>query len=77
LEDKLYFQITFDSKRISSWFGMVWASILAFGVNCLVTKRRKRIIILWLLRKDLKYNRQARKEQMYRMFGYRKEHHEN
>lgn len=67
----MYFQITFDSKRISSWFNMLCASILAFGINHLITKRRKRIILLWLLKKDLKYKRQSRKEQMDRMFGYR------
>ena len=65
----MYFQITFDSKRIGRWFGLLWASILAFGINHLVPKRRKRIIITWLLRKDLKYKRQARKQQMETMFG--------
>lgn len=65
----MYFQITFDSKAIGSWFRNIQAVILSFMINHFLTKRRKRIIIVWLLRKDLKYNRQARKEQMDRMFG--------
>ena len=65
----MYFQLTFDSKVISSWFNMVYASIIAFGMNHLITKRRKRIIIVWLLRKDLIYRRQANKEQMEAILG--------
>lgn len=68
----MYFQITFDSDVIKSFFEYIWLSILAFGINHLITKRRKKIITIWLQKKELKYDRIYRKqraEQISRMFG--------